>query len=156
MPLCNRMFCCIFGWYFYIEIRLKYEKIILSSSSRAFDCLSYGKQCCLSALELFHCLPLWKTVRLYGKKLQNATKYYFLVSKKRYPKAELLSHFTSRDLPDSEGKVSTKANSAVTPKRLLPQESQSRPIAIKKLIWWIPTLKSNSLKKRNISICYKL
>ena len=30
--LCNRMFCCIFGWYFYIEIRLKYEKNILLSS----------------------------------------------------------------------------------------------------------------------------
>ena len=40
MPLCNRMFCCIFGWYFYIEIRLKYEKIF-----------------CCPALELFHCLP---------------------------------------------------------------------------------------------------
>ena len=37
MPLCNRMFCCIFGWYFYIEIRLKYEKNILLSSSRAFS-----------------------------------------------------------------------------------------------------------------------
>ena len=37
MPLCNRMFCCIFGWYFYIEIRLKYEKKILLSSSRAFS-----------------------------------------------------------------------------------------------------------------------
>ena len=36
-PLCNRMFCCIFGWYFYIEIRLKYEKNILLSSSRAFS-----------------------------------------------------------------------------------------------------------------------
>ena len=36
MPLCNRMFCCIFGWYFFIKIRLKYEKIILLSSSRAF------------------------------------------------------------------------------------------------------------------------
>ena len=43
MPLCNRMFCCIFGWYFYIEFRLKCEKNI-------------------PALELFHCLPLWKTV----------------------------------------------------------------------------------------------
>ena len=36
------------------------------------------KRCCLSALELFHCLPplflpLWKTARLHGKKLQNAT-----------------------------------------------------------------------------------
>ena len=51
------MICCIFGWYFYIEIRLKYEKKI-----------------CCPALELFHCLPLWKTVRLHGKKLQNATK----------------------------------------------------------------------------------
>ena len=71
----------------------------------------------------------------------------FLVSKEIYTKAELLSHFTSKDLPDSVGKVSTKANSAVTPKRLLPQESQSRPIAIKKLIWRIPTPKS-SLKKR--------
>ena len=37
MPLCNRMFCCIFGWYFYIEIRLKYERNILLSSSRAFS-----------------------------------------------------------------------------------------------------------------------
>ena len=37
MPLCNRMFCCIFGRYFYIEIRLKYEKIILLSSSRALS-----------------------------------------------------------------------------------------------------------------------
>ena len=45
MPLCNRMFCCIFGCYFYIEIRLKYEKIF-----------------CCPALELFHCLPLWKTL----------------------------------------------------------------------------------------------
>ena len=36
---------------------------------------------CCPALELFHCLPplfrclpLWTTVRLHGKKLQNATK----------------------------------------------------------------------------------
>ena len=40
------------------------------------------KQCCLSALELFCCLPplfcflpLWKKVSLHGKKLQNATKF---------------------------------------------------------------------------------
>ena len=26
MPLCNRMFCCIFRWYFYIKIRLKHKK----------------------------------------------------------------------------------------------------------------------------------
>ena len=32
-----------FWWYFYIELRLKNEKNILWSSSRAF---SYGKQCC--------------------------------------------------------------------------------------------------------------
>ena len=37
MPLCNRMFCCIFGWYFYNKIRLEYEKNILLSSSRAFS-----------------------------------------------------------------------------------------------------------------------
>ena len=45
-----------------------------------------GKQCCLSALELFHCLPplfhylpLW-TVRLHGKKLQNATNFIILLN----------------------------------------------------------------------------
>ena len=37
MQLCNRMFCLIFGWYFYIEIRLKYEQIILLSSSISFS-----------------------------------------------------------------------------------------------------------------------
>ena len=37
VPLCNRMFCCIFGWYFYIKTRLKYEKKILLSSCRAFS-----------------------------------------------------------------------------------------------------------------------
>ena len=37
MPLCKRLFCCIFGWCFYIEFRLKYEKVILLSSSRAFS-----------------------------------------------------------------------------------------------------------------------
>ena len=37
IPLCNKMFCCIFGGYFYIEIRLKYEKNILFVSSRAFS-----------------------------------------------------------------------------------------------------------------------
>ena len=59
----------------YIEIKLKYEKIIL------FIVYSYGKKCYLLALEvfqclppLFRCLPLWTTVRLHGKKLQNATK----------------------------------------------------------------------------------
>ena len=31
------------------------------------------KLLCCPALELFSCLPLWKTVRLHGKKLQNAT-----------------------------------------------------------------------------------
>ena len=50
----------------YIEIRLKYEKNILLSSSRAFS---------LSTL-LFLCLALWKTVRLHGKKLQNATNNF--------------------------------------------------------------------------------
>ena len=31
------------------------------------------KKFCCPALELFHCLPLWKTVRLHGKELQNVT-----------------------------------------------------------------------------------
>ena len=51
MPSCNRMFCCIFGWYFYVEIRLKCEKIF-----------------CCPALELFHCLP--PLVHLKLKKLR--------------------------------------------------------------------------------------
>ena len=33
------------------------------------------KMFCCPALELFHCLTLRKTVRLHGKKLQNATNY---------------------------------------------------------------------------------
>ena len=45
MPPCKRIFCCIFGWYFYIKIRLQYEKPL-----------------CCPALELFYCLPLWKTM----------------------------------------------------------------------------------------------
>ena len=52
---------------FYIEFRLKYEKNILLSSSRAFSL----------STPTFHCLSLWKTVRLHGKKLQNATKIFF-------------------------------------------------------------------------------
>ena len=67
MPLCNRMFCCIFGWYFYIEIRLKYEKQIFCPGLELFHCLP----------PLFCCLPLWKTVRLDGKKQQNATNMIF-------------------------------------------------------------------------------
>ena len=66
----------------YIEIRLKYQKIILLSNSRAFSLSTpMENSAFLSALELFHCLPplfhcvpLSKTVRLHGKKLQNATK----------------------------------------------------------------------------------
>ena len=56
MPLCNRIFCCIFGWYFYVKSGWNMKKIF-----------------CCPALELFHWLPLWTTVRLHGKKLQNAT-----------------------------------------------------------------------------------
>ena len=48
----------------------KYSVVQLQSF---FIVYPYGKQCCFSALELFHCLPRWITVRLHGKKLQNAT-----------------------------------------------------------------------------------
>ena len=44
-PLCNRVFCCILGWYFYVKSVWNMKKIF-----------------CCPALELFHCLPLWKTV----------------------------------------------------------------------------------------------
>ena len=63
MPLCNRMFCCIFGWYFSIEIRLKYEKLF-----------------CIPALELFHCLPLWKTVLFVSSRAFSLSTPTFLLS----------------------------------------------------------------------------
>ena len=70
MPLWNSMFHCIFGWYFYIEITLKYEKVILFSSSRAFslstpvensEATKCNKQIVLNVLE-------WKPLqlKLYG------------------------------------------------------------------------------------------
>ena len=65
MPLCNRMFCCIFGRYFYIEIRLKYKKNILLSSSRAFS-LSTPTFSLSTAVD--NSEATWK------KKLENATK----------------------------------------------------------------------------------
>ena len=45
MPLCNRMFCCIFGWFSLSKSGWNMKKLF-----------------CCPALELFHCLPLWKTV----------------------------------------------------------------------------------------------
>ena len=74
-------FVAFFGWYFYIEIRLKYETIILLSSSRAFSFSipmenSAVCQLCHCLLHLFCCLPMWKTMRLHGKKLQNATNTF--------------------------------------------------------------------------------
>ena len=63
----------------------------------------YGKQCCLSALELFCCLPplfcclpCIKTVRLHGKKLQNATNVssvLTIASKKAILLSTLFDHF---------------------------------------------------------------
>ena len=64
MPLCNRMFCCIFGWYFFIKSGWNMKKLFCCPALELFHCLP----------PLFRCLPLWKTVRLHGKKLQNATK----------------------------------------------------------------------------------
>ena len=49
---------------FLIEIRLKYENVILLSSSRAFSL----------STPTFSCLPLWTTVRLYGKKATKCNK----------------------------------------------------------------------------------
>ena len=45
MPLCNRMFCCIFGWFSLSKSGWNMKKLF-----------------CCPALELFHCLPLLKTV----------------------------------------------------------------------------------------------
>ena len=70
MPLCNRMFCCIFGWYFYIEIRLKHEKIILLSSSRAFS---------LSTPTFS-----WTTVRLIESKLFSMVRLHGKATKCNY------------------------------------------------------------------------
>ena len=82
-PDCNRMFCCIFGWYFYIKIRLKYEKIFWCPALELFHCLP----------PLFCCLPLWKTVRLHGKKLQNATNIHCFVTAKAIYKVIYPKHY---------------------------------------------------------------
>ena len=37
--------------------------------------VGYGVRFVYSALELFHCLPLWTTVRLHGKKATKCNKY---------------------------------------------------------------------------------
>ena len=42
------------------------KKIFCCPALELFHCL----------LPLFHCLPLWTTVRLHGKKLQNATNSF--------------------------------------------------------------------------------
>ena len=44
MPLCNKMFCCIFGWCFYIEIRLKREKIVCCPFLSFFYCLPFSME----------------------------------------------------------------------------------------------------------------
>ena len=56
---------------------------------------SMKKVFCCPALELYHCLPplfcclpLWKTVRLHGKKLQNAPNTDFYVIKKLINKSQ--------------------------------------------------------------------
>ena len=73
MPLCNRMFCCIFGWYFYIEIRLKCEIIVLLSSSRAFPLstpMENSAVCQLQSFFIVYPCGQWGYIE---KKLQNAT-----------------------------------------------------------------------------------
>ena len=59
-----------FGWLFYTKVRLKYEKDILLSSSRAFS---------LSTPTFLLSTPVDnRAVRLHGKSLQNATKPKFV------------------------------------------------------------------------------
>ena len=47
MPLCNRIFCCIFGWYFYVKSDWNMKKIFCCPALELFHCLA----------PLFHCLP---------------------------------------------------------------------------------------------------
>ena len=68
----KKIFCCPAVELFHCPSQWK---TVLFVSSRAF----------LLSPPLFRCLPLWKTVRLHGKKLQNATKKlldHFLGAKK--------------------------------------------------------------------------
>ena len=68
---------------------------------------------CCPALELFHCLHLWKTVRLHGKKLQNATNYISVWTSKeeiKYTKAKkiaksLLSYIYCERNWSDQGKI---------------------------------------------------
>ena len=79
MPLCNRMFCCIFGWYFYIEIRLKYKRNILLSSSRAF---SLSTPAFLLSTPVENSLATWKKATKCNKWLWTiamlATNHYLI------------------------------------------------------------------------------
>ena len=64
------VFCCIFGWYFYVKsgwnMKKKYSVVQLQSFFIVYH-------------HFFGVYPaLWKTVRLHGKKLQNATNILFL------------------------------------------------------------------------------
>ena len=49
---------------------MKFEKTICCTALDWIYSRPMGKHC---LPPLFHCLPLWTTVRLHGKKLQNAT-----------------------------------------------------------------------------------
>ena len=66
MPLCNRMFCCILGDISTLKSGWNMKKSFCCPALELFHCLP----------PLFCCLPMWKTVRLHGKKLQNATKCF--------------------------------------------------------------------------------
>ena len=94
MLQCNRMFYCIFGWFCCTEMRPNMKKIITLSSSRDFllsipmeistvvQLLSVLVVCpyFLVVYPLFSCLPLWKTLRLPRKNLQNATNTIYRFS----------------------------------------------------------------------------
>ena len=95
-PLCNRIFCCIFGQYFYVKSGWNLKKIF-----------------CCPALELFHCLPLWKTVRLHGKKLHSFSFSYWSqwweIGYKSFNSLCFTHNFFNLNFPDyelvSDGKI---------------------------------------------------
>ena len=77
MPLCNRMFCCIFGWYFYIEIRLKYEKKIFCCPAFSLSTPMVKTVLFVSCKSLFTVYSNVFVVYPCGKKLQNKTNLWW-------------------------------------------------------------------------------
>ena len=73
MPLCNRMFVAFLSNISILKSGWNMKKLLSCPALELFHCLPLWKTVLFVSSRAFW-LPLWTTVRLHGKKLQNATK----------------------------------------------------------------------------------